>query len=156
MNLKLVKGKKERRLFTIKLGELEDLCLADEDVLKGVDGAAGLLDLLANGLGDELEDELPKLDGGGLLDHDLGHPLADGADLGGLGVAGLLDLVGAPLGEANGEQADDVAVSGPDVDVGLDEGLPLLDEGAELVAGEIHAVEVGEAVPALDFVGPRA
>jgi len=149
------KKKEKKKVFTIELRELEDLSLADEDVLQGVDGVAGLFDLFSDGLGDELEDEVPQLDGGRLAGHDVNHLLADGADLGGLGVAGLLHLVGAPLGEANGEEADAVAVSGLDVDVGLDERLPLLDEGAELVAGEIHAVEVGQAVPALDLVGPQ-
>lgn len=31
--------------------------------------------------------------------------------------------------------------------------LPLLDHGAHLVAGQVHAVEVGQAVLALDVLG---
>lgn len=143
------------KLGHVELWELEDLSLADEDVLKGVDGVAGLFDLFSDGLGDELEDELPQLNGGDLADHDVGHLLADGANLRGLGVAGLLDLVGAPLGESNGEEADGVAVGGLDVNLSLNEGLPLLDQGAELVTGEVHSVEVGKAVAALDLVGPQ-
>ena len=42
-----------------------------------------------------------------------------------------------------------VAISGLDVAVGLDEGLPLLHHGPQLVSGQAHAVEVGEAVLAL-------
>ena len=34
----------------------------------------------------------------------------------------------------------------------LDEGLPLLDHGPELVGGQVHAVEVGQAVLALDIL----
>lgn len=34
--------------------------------------------------------------------------------------------------------------------------MPLLDDGAELVAGELHAVEVGEAVLALDILADEA
>lgn len=30
--------------------------------------------------------------------------------------------------------------------------MPFLDEGAKLVAGNVHSVEVGEAVEALDFL----
>jgi hypothetical protein len=36
--------------------------------------------------------------------------------------------------------------------VGLDQSLPLSDERAELVGGEVHAVECGEALLSLDFV----
>merc|ERR1719261_1787478 len=36
--------------------------------------------------------------------------------------------------------------------MGLDQGLPLLDQRAELVAGEGHAVEVSEAVPPLHLL----
>lgn len=68
------------------------------------------------------------------------------------GVCGLLDLVWSSLGEGNGEEAEEVVVGGLDNDVGLDEGLPLADERAELVRGEVEAVEVGQAVLALDLV----
>ena len=43
-------------------------------------------------------------------------------------------------------------VGGHDGDVGLDQGLPLADERAELVRGEVETVEVGQAVLALDLV----
>jgi len=35
---------------------------------------------------------------------------------------------------------------------GLDKGVPLLDEGAQLVSGDVHAVEVRVAVESLDFL----
>ena len=48
-----------------------------------------------------------------------------------------------------------VAISGLDVAVGLDEGLPLLDHGPQLVSGQAHAVEVGEAVLALHVLADQ-
>ena len=52
--------------------------------------------------------------------------------------------------------SDDLPVSGGDVNVGLDLGLPLLDHGALLVAGELHTVEVGEAVVALNLLADQS
>ena len=40
--------------------------------------------------------------------------------------------------------------------MGLDLGLPLLDHGALLVAGELHTVEVGETVIALDLLADES
>lgn len=68
------------------------------------------------------------------------------------GIGRLLDLVGAALGESDGEEAEEVVVGGHHSDVGLNEGLPLADERAELVRGEVETVEVGQAVLALDLV----
>jgi len=39
--------------------------------------------------------------------------------------------------------------------VSLDEGLPLLDHGPELVGGQVHAVEVGQAVLALNILAQK-
>merc|ERR1719387_3007612 len=64
----------------------------------------------------------------------------------------LNKLVLALLGEGDGEQAQGVAVSGLDVHGGLDQGLPLLQERAQLVAGQVHAVEVAQAVATLDLL----
>ena len=47
-----------------------------------------------------------------------------------------------------------VAVGGLDVNMCLNEGVPLAHKGAELVLGQVHAVEVGEAVVALDIFHP--
>ena len=43
-------------------------------------------------------------------------------------------------------QPEGVAISGLDVAVGLDQRLPLLHHGPQLVSGQAHAVEVGQAV----------
>lgn len=140
------------QLVDVELGSFEDFRLADIDVLEGVDAARRLLDFPSDGLGHELLHQLLQVAAGGLTGHDLEHLLAQFPDLRGLGIGGLLHLRRAALGEADGEEAEEVAVSGLDVDVGLDEGLPLADEGTEFVGGEVHAVEVGEAVLALDLV----
>lgn len=121
-------------------------------VLEGVDALGGLLNLAADDLGDELLGELGEGARAGLTGHDLGHLLADLPDLRRSGIGGLLDLVGSSLGKGDGEEANKVIVGGLDDDVGLDEGLPLADERAELVRGEVEAVEVGQAVLALDLV----
>lgn len=93
------------------------------------------------------------LEGGllGLIDHNFHHLLADELALGALGVAGGADLAASSLGEANAEHTEEVSVGSLGLDKGLNSGVPLLDDGAELVAGDIHSVEVGVAVEALDF-----
>ena len=157
-------------LVSLDLGHLQHLHLADEHVLKRVDLAALGLDLLADGLSNELGDEALKVTLGGLSGDDVPHLLADLADLGALGVAGLLHLSGPLAGEADSElksvwvrqtkanssiatyDAHVVAVGGLDLDVSLDESLPLADQRAQLVAGHIHAVEVGQDTLALDVL----
>ena len=70
-------------------------------------------------------------------------------------ICSLLDLVRPPLGERNGEESEQVVVGSLDHDVGLDEGLPLAHERAQLVGGEVEAVEVGQAVLALHLIDPQ-
>ncbi len=72
------------------------------------------------------------------------------------GVGRLLNLVLAALGEANGEKTDEIIISRLHSDVGLNEGLPLADEGAQLVGCEVETVEVGQAVLALNLVDTEA
>lgn len=140
----------------VELGRLEELDLANVDVLERVDALGGLLDLAADDLGDELLGKLGEGAAAGLTLHDVGHLLADLSDLRAAGVCGLLDLVGASLGEGDAEQTEEVVVGGLDDDVGLDQGLPLADERAQLVRGEVETVEVGQAVLALDLVDSQA
>lgn len=92
---------------------------------------------------------------GGFTLHDLDHLLPDGTDLRGLSVGGLLDLVGAALGECNGEKAEEIVISGLDNHVGFDQSLPLADERPELVGGEVETVEVGQAVLSLNLIHPQ-
>mmetsp|Transcript_25948 Transcript_25948/g.60262 ORF Transcript_25948/g.60262 Transcript_25948/m.60262 type:complete len:279 (-) Transcript_25948:26-862(-) len=140
----------------IELGALHNLDLAHVHVLDGVDGAALLGDLSTDGLGDELVEELAEVSRGGVAAHDLHHAATDLVHLSGLGVGGLALLVALTVGERNGEHAHGVAVGGLDVHVGLDEGLPLADQGSELVAGHVHAVEVAESILALDLLADEA
>lgn len=121
-------------------------------VLQGVDALGGLLDFAADNFGDQLGNQLGEGAAGSLALDDVGHLASNGADLGRSSVGGLLDLVGASLGEGNGEEADEVVIGGLDGDVGLDESLPLADEGSELVGCEVKSVEVGQAALALDLV----
>ena len=143
------------QLVEVELGCLEDLCLAGVDVLKGVDAARRLLDLPTDNLRHELLNQLLEITARGLTGHDLKHLLAEFPNLGGLGVGGLFDLGGASLGEPNSEKAEEVSVGCLDINVSLDKGLALADEGSKLVRGEVHAVEVGEAVLALDLVDAK-
>lgn len=96
--------------------------------------------------------KLRKRTAGGLTLHDLGHLLPDGTDLRRAGVGGLLDLIGASLSEGDGEQAKEVVIGRLHGDIGLDQRLPLANKGPQLVGREVQAVEVGEAVLALDFI----
>ena len=73
-------------------------------------------------------------------------------DLGRLGVGRLLDLVLATLGEADAEEAELVTVGGGAVNMRLDLGLPLLDDGALLVTSQLHTVEVGQTGITLDLL----
>lgn len=101
-------------------------------------------------------DELLQVALGG-LGNDIEHFLADGADLAGLGVAGGAGkLVALLLGESNTEYTEVVSIGGAHINEGLDKGLPLADEGAQLVAGHVHAVEVGEAIHSLDVLHHQA
>jgi len=124
----------------------------DEDVLEGVELGALLGDLLGDLLGEEFSEEVLEGRFLGLVDHDLHHLGADVLDLGSLGVASGLDLFVLSAGERNGEQTDHVAIGGLGLDEGLDKGVPLLDEGAELVTGDAHTGEVGVAVEFLDLL----
>lgn len=89
---------------------------------------------------------------GDFLNHDSHHLLADNHLLGVLGVASGLDLALVAAGESDAEHSKQVAILGLGLHECLDEGVPLLDEGAKLVAGHVHAVEVGVAVHSLDFL----
>jgi hypothetical protein len=61
-------------------------------------------------------------------------------------------LSAGSLGETDAEHAEEVSVSGLGLHEGLDGGVPLLDNGALLIAGNVHTVEVGVAIEALNFL----
>ena len=59
--------------LTVELGLLQGLDLADEDIVEGVDGVGGLLNVLGDGVGDELLHERLEVAGGHLAVDDLHH-----------------------------------------------------------------------------------
>lgn len=136
----------------IKLRLLDHLHLADVAILDGENARGLALDLLSRGSSNERLDQGLEVTLPSESSHGADHLRADGSDLGGLGVARLLELVVLLLGEGNAEHADDVPVGGTGIDIGLKDGLLLLDEGAELVTGHVHAMEVEEAVETLDVL----
>ncbi len=85
------------------------------------------------------------------VDQTLHNLLADDHLVGALGVAGGLNLLGSPLSEGDTEDSQEVSIDALDLDDDLNGGMPFLDDGAELFAGDVHAIEVGETVRALDF-----
>merc|ERR1712076_112132 len=125
----------------VQLWLLDNLDLAHVAVLNWVDWHGSLGDIAGDAVWEELLDELWDVAVGDLL------------GLLALGVGGLLDLVvGLLLGEGDDEHSEVVVVGGLGVDGALDHGLPLLDHTAHLVSGEAHAVEVQDAVLALDIL----
>lgn len=138
-----------KELRHVNLGGLDDLSLSDVDVVEGVEALGGLLNLPADRLRNKLLDQLLQVATLSLTSHNLNHLGPNLLELGRLSVGGLLDLVGLTLGETNSEESENVAVGCLDVNVSLDERLPFSDNGSELVGGEVHAVERGEAALAL-------
>lgn len=135
-------------LSEVELGGLEELGLSDVNVLEGEDSLGGLLDLSSDRLGNELLNQLLQL-ALALPLHDLVHLGPDLPDLSGLSVRGLLDLLPVLSGESDGEKPDEVSVRGSDIDVSLDQRLPLSDQRSNLVGGEVHSVERSKTVLAL-------
>lgn len=167
---------KREQVAEVELGLLEQLDLADVNllyrvslrdlalkssiicttyVLERVDALGALLNLTANHLRNQLRSQLRQRARRRLPLHDVRHLLPDRADLRAARIRRLLDLVRPPLGEGNAEQAEQIVVGSLDHNVGLDERLPLADERAQLVGGEVQAVEVGQAVLALDLIDPQ-
>ena len=113
---------------------------------------ARLFNFPSNDLGNQFLDKVFQRPTRRLLLHNIHHPFPDLSNLRRLGIRRLLHLIGSSLSECNDKDSQEVAVRCLDVRMGLDEGLPLADEGLEFVGGEGHAAKVGEAVLALDFV----
>ena len=59
-----------------------------------------------------------------------------------MSIASSLDLVSTSLGEGDAEKPQCVVVSGFDIDMRLDQSLPLLNQGPEFVGCEVHALGV--------------
>jgi hypothetical protein len=111
-----------------------------------------LLNFTTDNLWDEFGSELCEGAACGFALDDLDHLLTDSSDLRGGGVCSLLDLIWATLSETNSEETEEVIIGCLDSDVGLNESLPLADEGSEFVGGEVETVEVGQAVLSLNLI----
>ena len=61
-------------------------------------------------------------------------------------------MLSCSLGETNGKHSEEVSVSGLGLHEGLNGGVPFLNNGAQLVSGDVHTVEVSVAVEALHFL----
>jgi len=145
------------KLVGVKLGGLENLHLADVDVVNGVDTNTALLDLLGNNLRDQLVHQLVKVADRGLTTHDLHHTLADQVHTTALSVDGervalVTDSVVLLGSEGNAEHTNNIAIKSLHINVSLDEGLPLANKRLETIVGEIHAVEVSQATTTVNFV----
>lgn len=138
----------------IELGCLEDLGLVNVDVLERVDAPRSLFDLTTNRLGHKLLYQLLQVTARCLPGHDLEHLFPDFPNLRGLRIRCLPDLIRSALCEANSEQTKEIAVRGLHVDVSLDQRLPLANKRAQLVRREVHAMEIRQAVLALNRVDP--
>jgi hypothetical protein len=123
--------------------------------LERINAVASRLNLTADGLWDQLSNQLVESETMRLFSNNLHHLLADLTNLRALCIGGLLDLVVSLLGESNDEEADKVVIGSLDDGVGLDEGLPLAHKGAKFVRRKVKTVEVSQAVLALDFVDPE-
>ena len=98
----------------------------------------------------ELGNEISETGAVGFLSDDFDDLLSDGLDLLVLSVTGLSGLSGLLTSESDDEDSEDITILGLNFDVGINEGLPLSDELAELISGHIHSVEVGKAGLTLD------
>mmetsp|Transcript_1154 Transcript_1154/g.2651 ORF Transcript_1154/g.2651 Transcript_1154/m.2651 type:complete len:292 (-) Transcript_1154:78-953(-) len=136
----------------VELWLLQHLDLSDVAVLDGEDGGAVLGDLVSDGRRNELLDQALEVSLGAQLGHGGDHLGADRPALCGLCVAGGLDLCVLRFREGDAKETNGVPVRCAAVGVGLDDGLLLSDEGAELVAGHVHAVEIQQAVVSLDIL----
>lgn len=141
-----------QQLLQVKLGLFQDLHLVHTHVLQGEHALSTFLNLLADRVRDQLGNKLLQITTADFASHNVKHLFADGADLRGLSVASLSDLLRAALGKADAEGTDEVSVRGLDVHMSLNERLPFLDHGAKLVRGKGHSVKVGETRLSLDFI----
>ena len=144
-----------QQLLQVEPWCLQNLALSNSYILKREDTGTGLLDFLSNDLRNELVDKLLQVASGSVLSHDLDHLSTNLSDLSRLGVAASLNLVHSLLRERDAEDSKVVVVGGLDINVGLDESLPLADQRTELVCGEVHAVELSQAVATLNVVASK-
>jgi hypothetical protein len=137
----------------IKLRLLEKLDLPDHAVVfKREDLGALLLDLFTNVVLNKKFDEVFEGVALDFLLHNLHHLFADELLVRSLGIAGSLNLFLVLLSKSNAEHSENVAILGLSLNESFDEGVPFLDHSSTMVPGDVHAIEVGIAVKAFDFL----
>ena len=85
-----------------------------------------------------------------MVHHDFLHFGADELLLRVLGVASGLHLSVVASSECDAEHSDEIAIGSLGLHEGFNSGVPLLDERADLITRQIHAMEVGQDLIALD------
>jgi len=141
------------KFVQIELWLLEDLGLSNHAViLEWEDFAALVLDLFANFFFKENFDELLE---SRLLNsclHNLHHLFNDQLLVGVFSITCGLHLLLGSLSESDCEQSEDESIGSLGLNACLNEGVPFLDHGACLISGNIHSVEVCEAIESLNLI----
>lgn len=149
---------------------------ADENVVQWINSVTWLLDVLSNGVRQQLIDDFLQIRGGNIANDDVCHLLADGLDLRGLSVTSLAMGWAVLGGESNAEHAQCVSISGLDVNMAFNQCLPFLHHRSaskhnasmswgyvgwykntlpQFVCSKIHSVEVGENVASLNVFSDK-
>ena len=136
-------------MFELRL--LEDLDLADVDILEGVEVSTLAFNVLFDRSGNEFLDDSLQVTARDFTGNVLSHTTTDSSNLGGLGVGGLSDLVSITLGESDAEDTEKISVTGTDSQGVFDRSVPLANNGTELVTSKAHSVEVGKTFASLDI-----
>lgn len=139
-------------LVVVNVGALDDLDLADLDVLDGVNGGNILGNLLLDNLAGEHLKDISDVGLGDVFCDDVVDSLSDDLLLGRKGVVGLSLLAGRLLGEGDHEHSQDISILGLDVRDSLDESLSLLDEGADFISSGVNTVEAGDGLSSFSLV----
>ena len=63
----------------------------------------------------------------------------------------FLSAAGLLLCETNAEDTNEVSVSSLDIAMSFNQCLPLLNHGSKFVCGQVHTIELGQTVLALNF-----
>ena len=83
---------------------------------------------------------------------DFYHLLSNQLDLCSCSIRSGTELSLSSGSEANYEESEEVIITGLDINISLDGGLPLSNKRAQLVSGDIHSVEIGVARAAFDIL----
>ena len=125
-------------------------------MLKGENELGGLNDLITNRFRNEVFHEFGKINVQSCLGDNVDHSLSDFFCLGSLGVAGFLYLSLLLSGESDAEASQDEAVLGFHLAGGFNKVLPLFDELAKFISGDVHSIEAGSNVFTLSVFNEKS